>query len=161
MLHRWAGFKCSRSEQTEFIGGCHTKAVSFAMFWESCVCLFFNAHLSGNQCFIYVGNELGNYIRLYLTFPSPLFQGVKKVHYKKKFQTSSCCWASTFYSSSDVNGLILLFTSGKIQIRWRVFLTCIFQVSWINFRCVRSHCCHTTCAHLSMDKIFNSTSIWI
>ncbi|XP_050241534.1 uncharacterized protein LOC126690430 isoform X2 [Quercus robur] len=46
-----------------------------------------------------------------------IFQGVKKVHYKKKFQTSSCCWASTFYSSSDVNGLILLFTSGKIQIR--------------------------------------------
>ncbi|GMY11090.1 isoform 2 of syntaxin-binding protein 5 [Fagus crenata] len=45
-----------------------------------------------------------------------VIQGVKKVHYKKKYQTSSCCWASTFYSSSDV-GLILLFTSGKIEIR--------------------------------------------
>ena len=66
--------------------GCHTKAVSFAMFWESCVCLFFNTHHSGNQCFIYVGNELGNYIRSYLTFPSLLFQGVKKVHYKKCFK---------------------------------------------------------------------------
>ena len=86
MLHRWAGFKCSRSEQTEFIGWCHTKAVSFAMFWESCVCLFFNTHRSGNQCFIYLGNELGNYITSYLTFPSLLFQGVKKVHYKKCFK---------------------------------------------------------------------------
>ncbi|KAK9285876.1 hypothetical protein L1049_025077 [Liquidambar formosana] len=43
-------------------------------------------------------------------------QGVKKVHYKKKFHSSSCCWASTFFSPSDV-GLILLFTSGKIEIR--------------------------------------------
>lgn len=36
--------------------------------------------------------------------------------YKKKFQSSSCCWASTFYSPSDI-GLILLFTSGKVQLR--------------------------------------------
>ncbi|XP_031269259.1 uncharacterized protein LOC116127759 isoform X2 [Pistacia vera] len=43
-------------------------------------------------------------------------QGVKKVLYKKKFNSSSCCWASTFYSGSDV-GLILLFTSGKIEVR--------------------------------------------
>ncbi|KAM5546984.1 hypothetical protein ABKV19_001488 [Rosa sericea] len=43
-----------------------------------------------------------------------VMQGVKKVIYKKKFQ-SSCCWASTFYTS-DV-GLILVFTTGKIEIR--------------------------------------------
>ena len=134
MLHRWAGCKWSRFEQTEFIGGCHTKAVSIAMFWESCVCLFFNTCYSGNQCFIYVGSyELWKYISSYLTFPSPLSQGVKKVHYKKKYQTSSCCWASTFYSSSDV-GLILLFTSGKIEIRWWVSLACIFWVFMNNFR---------------------------
>ncbi|CAK9156297.1 unnamed protein product [Ilex paraguariensis] len=42
-------------------------------------------------------------------------QGVKKVYYKKKFNSSSCCWASTFYTP-DV-GLILLFSTGKIQIR--------------------------------------------
>ncbi|KAK3224305.1 hypothetical protein Dsin_011330 [Dipteronia sinensis] len=43
-------------------------------------------------------------------------QGVKKVLYKKKFHSSSCCFASTFYNGSDV-GLILLFTSGKMEIR--------------------------------------------
>ncbi|KAL8472511.1 hypothetical protein ACS0TY_029019 [Phlomoides rotata] len=45
---------------------------------------------------------------------SHLVQGVKKVVYKKKF-SSSCFWASTF-GSPDI-GLILLFTSGKIEIR--------------------------------------------
>ncbi|KAJ1403849.1 WD40/YVTN repeat-like-containing domain superfamily [Sesbania bispinosa] len=43
-------------------------------------------------------------------------EGIKKVLYKKKFQSSSCCWASTFYSPSDI-GLILLFTNGKAQLR--------------------------------------------
>ncbi|XP_061997869.1 uncharacterized protein LOC133715398 [Rosa rugosa] len=43
-----------------------------------------------------------------------VMQGVKKVIYKKKFQ-SSCCWASTFYTSHV--GLILVFTTGKIEIR--------------------------------------------
>lgn len=43
-------------------------------------------------------------------------QGVKKVLYKKKFHSSTCCLASTFYSGSDV-GLILLFTNGKLEIR--------------------------------------------
>lgn len=49
-----------------------------------------------------------------------VFQGVKKVLYKKKFHSSSCCWASTFYSHSDV-GLILIFTSGKVELRWCFF----------------------------------------
>ncbi|KAL0332775.1 UNVERIFIED_CONTAM: hypothetical protein Scaly_2179000 [Sesamum calycinum] len=43
-----------------------------------------------------------------------LVQGVKKVLYKKKFN-SSCYWASTF-GSPDV-GVILLFASGKVEIR--------------------------------------------
>lgn len=37
--------------------------------------------------------------------------------YKKKFQFS-CCLASKFSNSSDV-GLILLFTNGRIEMRWR------------------------------------------
>ncbi|XP_021911469.1 uncharacterized protein LOC110825315 isoform X2 [Carica papaya] len=45
-----------------------------------------------------------------------ILQGVKRVHQKKKFHSSSCCWASTFCSASDM-GLILLFSSGKIEIR--------------------------------------------
>ncbi|XP_038904808.1 uncharacterized protein LOC120091069 isoform X2 [Benincasa hispida] len=43
-------------------------------------------------------------------------QGIKKVLYKKKFH-STCCWASTFYSTSDVVGLLLVFCTGKIEIR--------------------------------------------
>ncbi|XP_043714001.1 uncharacterized protein LOC122662432 isoform X2 [Telopea speciosissima] len=43
-------------------------------------------------------------------------QGVKKVHYKKKFQ-GTCSWASTFCTPRNDVGLILLFTSGKIEIR--------------------------------------------
>ncbi|KAE8010739.1 hypothetical protein FH972_007078 [Carpinus fangiana] len=57
-----------------------------------------------------------------------LVQGVKKVYYKKKFQSSSCCWASTFYSPSNV-GLILLFTSGKIEIRSLPDLSLIKEMS--------------------------------
>lgn len=51
---------------------------------------------------------------LYSVFMISYSQGVKKVLYKKKF-SSSCYWASTF-GSPDV-GLVLLFTSGKIEIR--------------------------------------------
>ncbi|KAL6543445.1 hypothetical protein OROHE_010067 [Orobanche hederae] len=46
---------------------------------------------------------------------SQLIQGIKKVLHKKKF-SSSCCWASTFGSPADI-GLILLFATGKIEIR--------------------------------------------
>lgn len=45
-----------------------------------------------------------------------LFQGVKKVIYKKKFHSFSCCWGSTFYTPDA--GLMLLFTCGKIEIRY-------------------------------------------
>ncbi|KAJ0468608.1 putative transcription factor WD40-like family [Helianthus annuus] len=41
-------------------------------------------------------------------------QGVKKVCYKKKFNSSTCCWASTCCSDT---GLVLVFTNGKIEIR--------------------------------------------
>ncbi|KAL7104128.1 hypothetical protein ACP275_08G224800 [Erythranthe tilingii] len=51
---------------------------------------------------------------VYVYSLSHLVQGVKKVVHKKKF-TSSCYWASTF-GSPDI-GLILLFSSGKIEIR--------------------------------------------
>ncbi|KAL8134157.1 uncharacterized protein LOC141712819 isoform X4 [Apium graveolens] len=44
-----------------------------------------------------------------------VIQGIKKVNYKKKFQSSVCCWASTMYTP-DAN-LVLIFTDGKIQIR--------------------------------------------
>ncbi|XP_057420453.1 uncharacterized protein LOC130714562 isoform X2 [Lotus japonicus] len=53
---------------------------------------------------------------LYVYSLTHAVQGVKKVLYKKKFNSSSCCWASTFYSPSDI-GLLLLFTSGKIELR--------------------------------------------
>ncbi|XP_076882068.1 uncharacterized protein LOC143530409 isoform X1 [Bidens hawaiensis] len=41
-------------------------------------------------------------------------QGVKKVCYKKKFNSSICCYASTCCSDT---GLVLVFTDGKIEIR--------------------------------------------
>ncbi|KAH7849902.1 hypothetical protein Vadar_024735 [Vaccinium darrowii] len=43
-------------------------------------------------------------------------QGIKQVLYKKKFDSSSCCWASTFHTP-DAAGLILLFSNGIVQIR--------------------------------------------
>uniref|UniRef100_A0A5B7B5H0 Lethal giant larvae (Lgl)-like C-terminal domain-containing protein n=2 Tax=Davidia involucrata TaxID=16924 RepID=A0A5B7B5H0_DAVIN len=52
---------------------------------------------------------------VYVYSLSHVVQGIKKVHYKKKFQ-SSCCWASIFYTPDNA-GLILLFSSGKIDIR--------------------------------------------
>ncbi|KAL3838832.1 hypothetical protein ACJIZ3_023423 [Penstemon smallii] len=51
---------------------------------------------------------------VYVYSLSHLIQSVKKVLYKKKFH-SSCLWASTF-GSPDV-GLVLLFASGKVEIR--------------------------------------------
>ncbi|XP_058090596.1 uncharacterized protein LOC131237006 isoform X2 [Magnolia sinica] len=46
-----------------------------------------------------------------------VIQGIKKVLDKKKFHGNTCCWASTFYSPCSEIGLILMFTSGKIEIR--------------------------------------------
>ncbi|KAG5530010.1 hypothetical protein RHGRI_030393 [Rhododendron griersonianum] len=43
-------------------------------------------------------------------------QGIKQVLYKKKFHSSSCCWASTFHTP-DAAGLILVFLNGTVQIR--------------------------------------------
>lgn len=51
----------------------------------------------------------------------PSSQGLKKVLYKKKFH-SSCCWASTFYTTSDV-ALFLVFGNGKIEIRCCLLFT--------------------------------------
>ncbi|XP_062102768.1 uncharacterized protein LOC133812938 isoform X2 [Humulus lupulus] len=65
---------------------------------------------------------------LYLYSFTHIIQGVKKVICKKKFQ-SSCCWASTFYSSKEV-GLITLFINGKIEIRSLPELN-LLKESWI------------------------------
>ncbi|XP_047178116.1 uncharacterized protein LOC124845114 [Vigna umbellata] len=55
-------------------------------------------------------------------------QGVKKVLYKKKFNSSSCCWASTFDSHSDV-GLVLIFTTGKVELRSLPELSLVMETS--------------------------------
>jgi len=62
---------------------------------------------------------------------SHTFQGVKKVLYKKKFYSSSCCWASTIYSLSDIS-LILLFNSGKVELRWWSAHTFLEELSGIS-----------------------------
>lgn len=55
-------------------------------------------------------------------------QGVKKVLQKKKFHSSSCCWASTFYGPSGV-GLVLLFTDGRVELRSLPELSLIVETS--------------------------------
>ncbi|GAU46589.1 hypothetical protein TSUD_186580 [Trifolium subterraneum] len=55
-------------------------------------------------------------------------QGVKKVLHKKKFHSSSCCWASTFYGPSGV-GLVLLFTDGRVELRSLPELSLIVETS--------------------------------
>ncbi|MED6204054.1 hypothetical protein PIB30_005452 [Stylosanthes scabra] len=55
-------------------------------------------------------------------------QGIKKVLYKKKFHSSSCCWASTFHSNDDI-GLMLLFTNGKLELRSLPELSLIVETS--------------------------------
>ncbi|KAG6394399.1 hypothetical protein SASPL_144983 [Salvia splendens] len=57
---------------------------------------------------------------------SHLVQGVKKVMYKKKF--SSPCYSASTFGSPDA-GLILLFTSGKIEIRSLPELSLVKQSS--------------------------------
>ncbi|KAK7252631.1 hypothetical protein RIF29_36717 [Crotalaria pallida] len=56
-------------------------------------------------------------------------QGVKKVLHKKKFNSSSCCWASTFHTPSDTGGLMLLFTSGILQLRSLPELSLVAETS--------------------------------
>ncbi|KAL9678946.1 hypothetical protein QQ045_016798 [Rhodiola kirilowii] len=53
---------------------------------------------------------------VYIYSLTHILQGIKKVNYKKKFSSSLCCWASTF-SCSTSEGLILLYTSGKMELR--------------------------------------------
>ncbi|XP_010266195.1 PREDICTED: uncharacterized protein LOC104603774 isoform X3 [Nelumbo nucifera] len=53
---------------------------------------------------------------VYLYSLMHVVQGVKKVYQKKKFH-ESCCFASTLCTPQFDGGLILLFTSGKIEIR--------------------------------------------
>ncbi|GMI68258.1 DUO1-activated WD40 1, Tomosyn-like [Hibiscus trionum] len=81
------------------------------------------------QSFILVCSEKAAYVYSL----NQTIQGVKKVHYKKKFHSTSCCWASTFYTASDV-GLILIFTSGKVEIRSLPELSLLKETSIRGFR---------------------------
>ncbi|KAI4327839.1 hypothetical protein L6164_020257 [Bauhinia variegata] len=65
---------------------------------------------------------------LYIYSLEHVVQGIKKVLHKKKFQSSCCCWAASFYSPSGL-GLILLFTTGKIELRSLPELTLIEETS--------------------------------
>ncbi|GMH06607.1 hypothetical protein Nepgr_008447 [Nepenthes gracilis] len=64
-------------------------------------------------------------------------QGVKKVCYKKKFGSSSCCWASTFCCPSGA-GLILLFSCGKIEIRSLPELSLVKETTFRSIICSSS-----------------------
>ncbi|XP_061351439.1 uncharacterized protein LOC133296460 [Gastrolobium bilobum] len=55
-------------------------------------------------------------------------QGLKKVLHKKKFHSSSCCFASIFYGPSDI-GLVLLFSSGKVELRSLPELSLVVETS--------------------------------
>ncbi|KAI5683958.1 hypothetical protein M9H77_05186 [Catharanthus roseus] len=44
-----------------------------------------------------------------------ILQGVKKVHHKKKLHSASCCYASILERPNT--GLVLLFSSGRIEVR--------------------------------------------
>ncbi|XWS42234.1 hypothetical protein CRYUN_Cryun17cG0150600 [Craigia yunnanensis] len=81
------------------------------------------------QSFILICSEKAAYVYSLIH----AIQGVKKVHYKKKFHSISCCWASTFYTASDVS-LILLFTSGKVEIRSLPELSLLKETSIRGFR---------------------------
>ena len=124
MFYRWArrtNERCFRLEQREY-RGCDFKAiVNTAMLRGGFVRLLFRACCSGKLCRIlcFYIHGLKTNINWPLLLPFVTFQGVKKVLYKKKYQ--SCCWASTYYSPSNV-GLILIFASGEIEIRWCFFI---------------------------------------
>ncbi|KAF7829057.1 Syntaxin-binding protein 5 [Senna tora] len=85
-----------------------------------------------------------------------VIQGVKKVLYKKKFHSSSCCWASTFYSHSDI-GLVLLFTNGKIELRSLPELSLIVETSIRGFTCsppkLKSFCENQICCSPRGDLV--------
>ncbi|MCL7023552.1 hypothetical protein MKW94_030800 [Papaver nudicaule] len=56
-------------------------------------------------------------------------QGVKKVLHKKKFHGTSCYWASTVHDNNSNIAVILMFTSGKIEIRSLPELTLLKETS--------------------------------
>lgn len=55
-----------------------------------------------------------NAIRLYSL--SHVLQGIKKVNFKKKL-SGICCYTSVLYGSSSEVGLVLVFATGKVEIR--------------------------------------------
>ncbi|XP_031406833.1 uncharacterized protein LOC116215316 isoform X2 [Punica granatum] len=76
---------------------------------------------------------------VYLYSLNQVVQGVKKVIYKKKFHSVSCCWASTFYGPAP--GLVLLFTCGKIEIRSLPELSLLKEASIRGFTYSESSIC--------------------
>jgi len=123
---RWTGQRINykrwiRLERKEPYWWCNNEtAVYSALFWESFVCIFIGACDSGDAWIPYIHNQESWITKISANACHDVFQGVKKVLYKKKFNSSSCCWASTFYSHSDV-GVVLIFTTGKVELRWCFF----------------------------------------
>jgi len=131
VIHRWTRWTGHRINYKRWISlewkepywRCNNEAsVYSALFWESFICLFIGACDSGDAWIPYIHNPESWITKTSADSCNDVFQGVKKVLYKKKFHSSSCCWASTFYTHSDV-GLVLIFTSGKVELRW-----CFFSV---------------------------------
>ncbi|XP_022631545.1 uncharacterized protein LOC106776697 [Vigna radiata var. radiata] len=79
---------------------------------------------TAKQLYILLCSEKALYVYSFVH----VVQGVKKVLYKKKFHSSSCCWASTIYNLSDIS-LLLLFTSGKVELRSLPALSLIAETS--------------------------------
>ncbi|XP_010548213.1 PREDICTED: uncharacterized protein LOC104819720 isoform X3 [Tarenaya hassleriana] len=65
---------------------------------------------------------------VYIYSLSHVVQGVKKVLHKKKFGSSSCCFASTFSGASGV-GLTLVLADGTVEIRSLPELSLLKQTS--------------------------------
>ncbi|XP_057530674.1 uncharacterized protein LOC130809064 isoform X2 [Amaranthus tricolor] len=63
-----------------------------------------------------------------------IIQGTKKVINKKKFNSSSCLWASTICTTSSI-GLILLFSCGRIEIRSLPDLSVVKETTLRSFTC--------------------------
>lgn len=63
-----------------------------------------------------------------------IVQGVKKVCYKLKFNSSSCCWASMMCNTSGT-GLVLVFSCGIIEIRSLPELSLVKKTTLRSFTC--------------------------
>lgn len=99
------------------------------MFRKSCIYLFFGACSPGLIRFAFKHLQCHETDVTCTNITHFFLQGIKKVNYKKKFQSSACCWASTMYTP-DAN-LVLMFTDGKIQIRLGFFFLITFGIKFV------------------------------